>query len=631
MTPYDEARRAMRLTLTFDVLMAALAMVAAYILISIYFGTLHPFNWHALALNVGFFALAAFAGFLILKINKQVWRHMGWPDARRVASAIGLSTLLYLPVVLILNGALEHALSNLSLAVILWTVLLYMARMYSLLRSTKRPFQLFKTTLSTGPVALLVGDEKNSAATLRRLETKGAEAPVRVLGLIETGGAEPGRAIRGVPVMGGMDDLDKTLNILKLRYEPDEFWVAVAGAARSRTHMKHILEVASSHGVKVMALGKEETSLALETIRPADLLPRPERHLDDTPVRDIIRGAKILVTGGGGTIGAELSRQVAALGPAHITIFDASEYNLYSIDNEIRRRWPELNIDCKLGDVRDVYRLRDVMQRAQPDIVIHAAALKHVPLMEQNVCEAILTNVAGAVNAAECAVAVGAKRFVFISTDKAVNPDNVMGATKRLAEIAVSRVAAEADMAASMVRFGNVLGSSGSVVPLFEKQIAAGGPVTVTDAKVTRYFMTVEEASALVLQAAALQENGDKARLFVLDMGDPMPIIELAKAMIRLKGFVPGRDIKIKVTGLRPGEKMHESLTYDHESVADTGVPGIMRVTLSDAHSKLFAKHLSALLETAGRREREEALRQLGILVPEYGKQQTVRRAAQPA
>lgn len=631
MTPHDEARRAMRLTLTFDVSMAALAMLSACVLIAIYFGTLEPNLWRVLALNVGFFTLAAFAGFSILRINKQVWRHMGGPDARRVASAVGLSTLLYFPAVLILNEALGHAISNLTLAVIIWIVLLFLARMYSLHRSTNRPFQLFKTSLSTGPVALLVGDEKNSAATLRRLEAKGAEAPVRVLGLIETGGAEPGRAIRGVPVMGGMDDLEKTLNILKLRYEPDEFWVAVAGEARSRAHMKHILKIASSQGAKVMALGNEETSLALETIRPADLLPRPERHLDDAPVRNIIKGARILVTGGGGTIGAELSRQVAALDPAHITIFDASEYNLYSIDDEIRRRWPDISIDCKLGDVRDVYRLRDVMQLTQPDIVIHAAALKHVPLMEQNVCEAILTNVAGAVNAAECAAAVGAKRFVFISTDKAVNPDNVMGATKRLAEIAVSRIAAESEMAASMVRFGNVLGSSGSVVPLFEKQISAGGPVTVTDVNATRYFMTVEEASALVLQAAALQNNDDAARLFVLDMGDPMPIIELAEAMIRLKGFVPGRDIMIKVTGLRPGEKMHESLTYEHESVADTKVSGVMRVTLSNAHSKLFTKHLSALLETAGRREREEALRQLGILVPEYGKRQTVRRTAQPA
>jgi FlaA1/EpsC-like NDP-sugar epimerase len=239
--------------------------------------------------------------------------------------------------------------------------------------------------------------------------------------------------------------------------------------------------------------------------------------------------------------------------------------------------------------------------------------------MERNVCEAILTNVEGAVNCARAAAAVGAGSFVFISTDKAVDPDNVMGATKRLAEIAISRIAEESGMAAAMVRFGNVLGSSGSVVPLFEKQIADGGPVTITDMGVTRYFMTVEEASALVLQAGVLQHTGGHSDIYVLDMGEPMPILQLAETLIRLKGLIPGVDIEITQTGLRAGEKMHEALTYEHETVVRTDVDGVLRVVSRTPTSELFDKQLSVLVEAASRRERSEALRMLGMMVPEYG------------
>ena len=305
--------------------------------------------------------------------------------------------------------------------------------------------------------------------------------------------------------------------------------------------------------------------------------------------------------------------------PEHLTILDSCEFNLYSIDMDLRGRYPDLKISSRLGDVRDANRMRDVFQSAQPQVVIHAAALKHVPLMERNVCEAILTNVSGAVNCARAAVSVGAKSFVFISTDKAVDPDNVMGATKRLAEIAISRIAEESRMVAAMVRFGNVLGSSGSVVPLFEKQIAAGGPVTVTDPGVTRYFMTVEEASALVLQAGSLQHEDGGSDIYVLDMGEPMPILQLAETLIRLKGLIPGVDIQITTTGLRAGEKMHEALTYEHEIVTHTNVDGVLRVASRTPTSELFDKQLAALIEAASRRERSEALRMLGVIVPEYG------------
>ncbi|MCL4132431.1 UNVERIFIED_CONTAM: hypothetical protein GTU68_015855 [Idotea baltica] len=240
--------------------------------------------------------------------------------------------------------------------------------------------------------------------------------------------------------------------------------------------------------------------------------------------------------------------------------------------------------------------------------------------MEQNICEAVLTNVAGAINVTKAALAGGAKHFVFISTDKAVDPDNVMGATKRLAEIAISRLVEDSGMSVAMVRFGNVLGSSGSVVPLFEKQILEGGPVTLTHEDVTRYFMTVEEASSLVLQAAALHGSDGSAGLYVLDMGEPILIRQLAETMIRMKGKVPDHDIMIETTGLRPGEKMHEVLTYASEGVTPTSVSGVLRVSGKHARGKLFDKQLLALIEAAHQRKRTETLRLLMQLVPEYRK-----------
>jgi len=255
------------------------------------------------------------------------------------------------------------------------------------------------------------------------------------------------------------------------------------------------------------------------------------------------------------------------------------------------------------------------MAEAKPNIVIHAAALKQVPLMEMNPCEAILTNIGGASNAAQAAVACGAAQFVFISTDKAVDPDNVMGATKRLSEVAISRIAKGTGMAASMVRFGNVLGSSGSVVPLFEQQIAEGGPVTVTHPEITRFFMTIEEATYLVLQSAAQQKLRGKAALYVLDMGRPVRIQSLAESMIRMKGMVPNVDIKIVHTGLRPGDKMHEALTYDYEKPVETDVKGVRLVTTEYKDVLGFELALEGLLKSATERDPSRAVYQLNAMV----------------
>lgn len=618
MNPQRSARRSMLLTLSFDAAMAAIAMIASSILIWSSDAITGPYAIGSGALSTFFFVLAVILGFTIRGVQKQVWRHMGWPDAVMIVQAVGLSGLFYLPVMLLLNGRLVAPWATFLVATLLWTILLFAGRMIALSRSTQMPLQIFNPVSRSGQPVLLVGDAENCVTVLRRLQMSPQGSKVRVLGVVEMRGADPGRAIRGVPIMGCLEDLGNVIDVLRVRYGQTP-WLAVTGTARSREGMLQVLDIASTHGAEIMALGSDEAAQILEPVRPADLLARPERHLDIEPVRNIIRNANVLVTGGGGTIGAELSRQVAALEPSSLTILDASELNLYAIDMNLGAKAPTVQVASRLGDVRDMARLTDVFQRAQPDLVIHAAALKHVPLMEHNLCEAVLTNVGGAVNSARAAVAVGARRFVFISTDKAVDPDNVMGATKRLAEIAVSRIAADSRMSASMVRFGNVLGSSGSVVPLFERQIAAGGPVTLTHPGVTRYFMTVEEASSLVLQASALQAMEGAADLFVLDMGEPIRILQLAETMIRLKGLVPGEDIQIVTTGLRDGEKMHEALTYEHEQVSPTRVEGVNRVASPNGHGELFDKQLVALLEAASRRERSETLRLLGVLVPEYG------------
>ncbi len=617
MTPKDAARRAMGLTLSFDVAMAGLAMTLAHLAILSSDPDMRIFPWQSWLMATSAFMLAAGAGLVMGSVHRQVWRHMGAPDIAQLVQGIALGVFFYLPVMVALNGRLVDPLPALLVAITFWTALLFTGRMVARYRTTKAPLQIFKRLPAVSQPVLLAGDPQSWTDVLRRLEYAQSGATVRVLGLIEMASTQPGRAVRGVPIMGSLDSLGEVIDVLTLRYGSAP-WVAVTGPAREPGAMNRILEVTSHRGVKVMALGQDDAARALEPVRPADLLSRPERRLDLRPVYKLVSGTRVLVTGGGGSIGSELARQVAQQSPEALGILDSCELNLYQIDHLLRALHPGLPLHAMLGDVRDPVRTADIFNRLQPEVVIHAAALKHVPLMEANVCEAILTNVGGAINAARAAAACGARRFVFISTDKAVAPDNAMGATKRLAELAISRIVADTGMTGAMVRFGNVLGSSGSVVPLFERQIAAGGPVTLTDPEATRYFMTIEEATSLVLQAAALQQTARRAELFVLDMGEPVAIRQLAETMIRLKGKVPGLDIEIEIMGMRPGEKKHETLTYPHEALEPTGVDGINRVMSETIASEIFERKVSALIEAARRHDTAEALRLLCGLVPEY-------------
>ncbi len=619
MTPILEARRAMILTFSFDV---GAAFVTMFIAILVRWdatnGAPGPVVTTAAAMSI-LFAVAAGIAFFCLGVHRQVWRHAGWPDAVRVVQAVVLSTLIFLPILFLVNRLMGFPRSSLIISSALWLIVLFVGRMVALYRSTQRPFQLFQDKSNDAPAAVLVANAQEAAEVLRDLDQRLTDRPVRILGILETRGAEPGRAIRGVPVLGGFEDLEKVLDLLEVRYESMP-WIAVAGETRRREAMSEILKLGAQKQARVMALGTGAEGLHLQRVRPADLLERPERLIDETPIETLIEGKRVFLTGAGGSIGTEIAFQCARLGASHITLFDGSEYNLYTIDLSLREKQGPFELVSVLGNVRDKSQLEAAMKTAQPDIVFHAAALKHVPLMEMNACEAILTNVSGAVNAVDAAISAGADRFVFISTDKAVDPDNVMGATKRLAELAISYRVKSSDLAVSVVRFGNVLGSSGSVVPLFERQIAAGGPVTLTHDEVTRYFMTVEEATSLVLQGAAHNGVPGEASLYVLDMNEPIRIRALAEAMIRMKGMVPGRDIEIETTGLRPGEKLHEQLTYDSERLLETGVGGLRKVTPSQrmVEPKGFKSRLNKLLKLAQSGDRAAALAVLSELVPAY-------------
>ena len=318
---------------------------------------------------------------------------------------------------------------------------------------------------------------------------------------------------------------------------------------------------------QMMNSGEKGISKKIRKVQIEDLLGREPISLDINRIIDYVAGRTVLVTGGGGTIGSELCRQIAEHDPKRLVIFDIYENNAYDIQNELRRKYPELDLVTLIGSVRDSKRLESVFKTYRPDIVYHAAAHKHVPLMEDSPNEAIKNNVFGTLKTAQCADKYGAKKFVLISTDKAVNPTNIMGASKRMCEMIIQSYNKRSETEFVAVRFGNVLGSNGSVIPLFKKQIEAGGPVTVTDPDIIRYFMTIPEAVTLVLQAGASAKGGE---IFVLDMGKPVKILTLAENLIRLSGFTPHKDIKIEFIGLRPGEKLYEKMLMAEEGLKET-------------------------------------------------------------
>ena len=417
--------------------------------------------------------------------------------------------------------------------------------------------------------AMVIGAGAAGQVIIRELKNSDVADAVPVC-VIDDNPNKWGRLIEGIPIVGGRYDIMKMIG----KYRVDQIIYAIP--ATTGKNRKDILNLCKDSGCRMMTVpgvyqlvNGEVSVKTLRDVEITDLLGRAQVKVDNEEIFAAIRGKTVLVTGGGGSIGSELCRQIAHAGPKKLVIFDIYENNAYEIQQELIRKYgDQLDLDVRIGSVRNTNRIRWIMEHYHPDVVYHAAAHKHVPLMEDSPNEAIKNNVIGTYKTAKAAAAAGVKKFVLISTDKAVNPTNIMGASKRLCEMVVqmmNRKCPETDFVA--VRFGNVLGSNGSVIPLFKKQIAEGGPVTVTDKNIIRYFMTIPEAVSLVLQASYYAKGGE---IFVLDMGDPVRIDDMARNLIRLSGYEPDVDIMVEYTGLRPGEKLYEELLMDEEGLQET-------------------------------------------------------------
>lgn len=462
---------------------------------------------------------------------------------------------------------------------------------------------------------MVIGAGHSGQALIKELHGS-AQSDLRVCCIIDDDMSKCGCFIEGVPVVGNRH----AILFAAQRYQICHIVYAISSAEPKER--RDILNICKDTGCRVQvvpsvaSLAKGDIKIStLRDVELTDLLGRKTVKVNNEEILADLSGRCVLVTGGGGSIGSELCRQIAGAGPRELIIFDIYENNAYEIQQELRRRYPQLSLTVLIGSVRNEARVRSIMEQHRPDIVFHAAAHKHVPLMEDSPNEAIKNNVLGTFKTAQAAAMAGVRKFVLISTDKAVNPTNIMGASKRLCEMVVQMMGRRHPATTFVaVRFGNVIGSNGSVIPLFRRQIAEGGPVTVTDKNIIRYFMTIPEAVSLVLQASYYATSGE---IFVLDMGDPVRIDDVARNLIRLSGLTPDVDIAITYTGLRPGEKLYEELLMDEEGLRSTAneLIHIGRPIQMDDDS--FCERLSALAD-ACEAESEDIRRLVSELVPTY-------------
>ena len=627
-----------RVALLHDVIMAAFSFVAALALRLGLDGV--PFTSLNFWLALGLFTLVCGVVFWVTDLYQGIWRYASLNDMVAIVRAVTMALLIFLPITFLITRLDELPRSFL---IINWLVLVFLLgaprMIYRVFKDRGFDHVLEHDTHRRVPILLIgVGD---AAEVFIREMARDRDAPYEVLGLVDEKGTRVGRRIHGVPVIGHLNDLDSLLSeIARKGRQPQRL---VLTKRPTREELETILDLADERGMTIARLPRltEFQSGEAERFEPRpvaieDLLGRPQTTLDRAMMRRLIEGRRVLVTGAGGSIGAELVRQAAAFGPAHMTLLDNSEYLLYSIGLELGEAHPGLPRSLALGDVRDRARLDEVMASEAPELVFHAAALKHVPMVEANPVEGVLTNVVGTRNTADACRKAGVAAMVLISTDKAINPSSVMGATKRLAEsycqaldIAERRGGANGTRFVT-VRFGNVLGSTGSVVPLFHRQLAAGGPLTVTHPEMTRYFMTVREAVELVLQASALGVEGpadEAGKIYVLEMGEPVKIMDLAWQIIRLAGLRPEKEIEIEVTGLRPGEKLREELFHEAEPLVETTHPGLHLAAPRTTNLELLGRSLDELAELCAGERSEEAMRLLRHLVPEYHVEQAKDRA----
>lgn len=502
----------------------------------------------------------AIAVLAVFKLYNRVWTYAGIDEMIATFKASLVIEALYVIYRLLWSIDMPR-----SFYVFNWVFL------FILLAGARLSIRLFKQFRKkyrkTGEKRNVMIVGAGSAASLLIKELEFGPGSSRIVCIIDDNPAKKGKYIHGFPIVGGRSDIPHMAD----KYDVDEIIIAIPSAPPTVT--RDILSICQETNAKLKILPAISSSLTeslSRTVREVnyeDLLGRDAVVIENPELAEFVAGRTIMVTGGGGTIGSELCRQIIANKPAKLLVVDIYENGAYELQMELAQYYPEADIEVLIASVRDYDRLEDIFRRYRPDVVYHAAAHKHVPLMEFSPNEAVKNNCKGTLNMVRLADKYEVKRFVLISTDKAVRPTNVMGATKRICEMIVQTYSRMSDTEFVAVRFGNVLGSNGSVIPLFLKQIAAGGPVTLTHKEITRFFMTVSEAVSLVLQAGLLAKGGE---IFVLDMGQPVKIYDLAVNLIKMKGYVPGRDIKIEIVGLRPGEKLYEELLMAEEGLEST-------------------------------------------------------------
>ncbi len=547
---------------------------------------------------------ASLVGLAGASVYRQVWRYIGLPDLRQLAWGVALAGAMTAAVVLV------QRMPAFPRSVLLLYPLIALLLLGAVRASWRTLSERTRGGMPGRPL-LIAGALEDASDALRALKGSSQWTPVGILSPLSS---ERGRSLQNITVLGSLEHLAQVCESTGAQT------LLVASPAGSQDRRDILLEAADV-GVTLLTMPRPDEWLQSDSSGPRkveleDLLGRIPVQLDVKGLSDLLSGQTVLVTGAGGSIGSELCRQIARLGTGRLICVDVSEYAVYRLEQVLREAHPQLQGFYYTANVREADRLKAIMLRHQPRVVFHAAAYKHVPLMEDlNEIEALRTNVLGTWHTARLAGICGAQRFVMVSTDKAVNPTNVMGASKRLAELMVQGAAAQfANTQYVSVRFGNVLGSSGSVVPLFTEQIARGGPVTVTHPDIVRYFMTIPEASQLVLQAGLMGRSG---QIFVLDMGEPVKIVELARILIRLSGKTE-QEVSISFSGLRPGEKLFEELLADDETSEPTPHPKL-RVAKVSGQQIADVAQVVAWIENAGPDPSSHVLRQwLRTQVPEY-------------
>jgi FlaA1/EpsC-like NDP-sugar epimerase len=571
----------------------------------------------------------------VFNLTTSKWRFISLPDALNIlrASAVLTLALVVLDYVFIFIAPSFHG--NVFFGRI--TIILYFfLQVFSLgaLRFAYRYFRYSRTRhharIGDAAPTLLVGRAADAEIVLRGIEN-GAIKRIWPVGVLSPSNSDLGQQIRNIPVLGGVDDVETVIREFQSREKPIKRVVMTPSAFEPDAHPESVLMRAKRLGLMVSRLPSLEggDTPRLTNVAVEDLLLRPSATIDYARLEGLVKGKSVIVTGGGGSIGAEICDRVATFGAARLLVIEHSEPALYAVTEALAARGAQAAVEGRIADIRDRERIIRLMRDFRPDIVFHAAALKHVPILERDWSEGVKTNIFGSVNVADAAREAGAGAMVMISTDKAIEPVSMLGLTKRFAEMYCQ--ALDHDLAVQFgdkphmrlisVRFGNVLASNGSVVPKFKAQIEAGGPVTVTHPDMVRYFMTIREACDLVLTAAthALTPARPDVSVYVLEMGQPVKIVELAERMIRLSGLQPGIDVDIVFSGIRPGERLNEILFASEEPTVEIGIAGIMAAKPNEPPMATLRKWLAALEEAIARDDRATIRAVLKDAVPEFG------------